>query len=304
MEPAGDKQVLQRLRQRFQRCLRQAEPAQTVFVEAVGAAGQQHPVAGLQPYGQRIGETGQQKVARIDLGTRAGVRDRHFVEAVEQQEGGPGPQMGKEVLAGQVGLPATGPPTLPASPPAPVDEGCGGRGRRRCPRGSRAAAPAAAAGRAGSSATSRRIPPAPERGARDPRKQCSAAPPSGRRSICRRRRGLERKATPHRAAAAAGSVFVPAACSLVLATELPVEEQRHALALRRRQRRHIDVAERQRLPLLPLLAEQIDVGTFDAQPVEVCVGDGRLDLPRFPVRGSGWAGADVRVRQDAAATTL
>ena len=51
MEPAGDKQVLQRLRQRFQRRLRQAELAQTVFVEAVGAAGQQHPVAGLQPDG-------------------------------------------------------------------------------------------------------------------------------------------------------------------------------------------------------------------------------------------------------------
>ena len=48
------------------------------------------------------------------------------------------------------------------------------------------------------------------------------------------------------------------------------------------------MTERQRLPLLPLLAEQTDIGTFDAQPVDICVGNGRFDLPRFPARGSGW----------------
>jgi len=58
MEPAGDEKVPQRLRQRFQRCLRQAELTQAGFVETVGAAGQQHPVAGFQPHGQRVGEAG------------------------------------------------------------------------------------------------------------------------------------------------------------------------------------------------------------------------------------------------------
>jgi len=51
------------------------------------------------------------------------------------------------------------------------------------------------------------------------------------------------------------------------------------------------VAERQRLPLLQLLAEQTDIGTFDAQPVAVCVGDGRFGLPSFPARGGGWQAA-------------
>jgi hypothetical protein len=48
------------------------------------------------------------------------------------------------------------------------------------------------------------------------------------------------------------------------------------------------VAERQRLPLLQFLAKQTDVGTLDPQPVEVCLGDDRLNLQRFPARASGW----------------
>jgi hypothetical protein len=259
---------------------------QTLCVEAVGATGQQHPVTGLQPYRQRIGEAGQQQVARIDLGTVAGVRDRHFVETVQQQEGRPGLQMGEEVLAGQ------------SVCQRPVRPCCQRLLELPSMKGAAAAAVDAL------------VEIAQRHQQRQPAAQVHRRCLGeffGRRHGMREVGGsdsLQHRPTAEGRFAAAGGGWnvkrlrieplqqrdrLSFRCFFRLRPAAPLAGRRDVrLCRRRRQRRHIDMAERQRLPLLPLLAEETDVGTFAAQPVDVCVGYGRFDPPRFPVRGTVW----------------
>ena len=56
--PAADEGVLQRAGQFRQFRHRQIDPAAVVIAQSIGPTGQQHPVAALQPLGQRVGQPG------------------------------------------------------------------------------------------------------------------------------------------------------------------------------------------------------------------------------------------------------
>ena len=71
------------------------------LVQAVGAAGEQDAITGLLPIGQRVGEAAEQQFARIGGHAVQAMRDRHLVEAVEQQERAAGIEMRPEQGAGQ-----------------------------------------------------------------------------------------------------------------------------------------------------------------------------------------------------------
>ena len=168
---------------------------QTGFVEAIRAAGEHHAIAGLLPdRGAR--RRGRSAAGRADRPSRLAACPRPALRRGRPAAGTRCRRRdGREqVLAGQAARPANDPPSGQRLLQIACGARCGGRGRNPSPSRSPAAAPAAAAGRAGHRLRLDEFLRRRNRSARDWRQRCSAAPPSGRRWICRRRRAPGHKA--------------------------------------------------------------------------------------------------------------
>ena len=175
---------------------RQREALQSGRVQAIGPAGQQHPVAGLDPRRQGVSEPAQQQVTGINGHPLAGIGDRHLVEPVEQQERRARLEVREKERAGQAVRrraidPSSERPfqvaTLPAALAAAARHFRPELAERQR---------AAAAGRAMPPAAAPRTLPAPELRGSVRSRRCSATPPIGRRWTCRLRPGPGREAIP------------------------------------------------------------------------------------------------------------